>query len=231
MLIQDFGGIPAAGGRKTRSGLLYRSGDLYRLSKRDLTRVEKLQLAQVVDLRQAEVVLTRPDQYSAPVTTALAVRLGEFEKLSLRAALRREVDWRRYDMHSLYVLILEQNKDHIRKFFEILLAGPHPVLLHCTAGKDRTGVFGVALLLALQVSREQARQWYFSIGPHLKKNTPGWAKLLACYSKVPRESLMLNGAALEKLFSHIDEQYGGIEGYLDVIGFDGLTQLRALFLT
>jgi protein-tyrosine phosphatase len=228
-LIQDFGGIPVAGGGRTRSGLLYRSGDLYRISKRDLARVEALHLQQVIDLRQQEVSVTRPNLYQAPLRTGLPVRLGEFEKLTLQAALRREVDWSRYDIHGLYILILEKNKDYFRKFFEILVEGPHPILLHCTAGKDRTGVFGVALLLALQVTREQAWRWYFSINQHLENNTPAWVKLLARFSKVPRESLMLNGPALEKLFSHIDEQYGGIEGYLDLIGFAGLGQLRAIF--
>lgn len=230
LFIQDFGGILLGGGGKIRSGLLYRSGDLYRISRRDLARVKQLRIQRVIDLRQHEVTLTRPDQYAAPIVTELAVRLGEFEKLTLRAALRREVDWSRFDIHGLYVLILERNKDLIRDFLNILVEGPHPALLHCTAGKDRTGVFGAVLLLALQASRERVRQWYFSIEPHLKKNTPRWARLLARFSKVPDESLLLNGPALENLFSHIDECYGGIGGYLDAIGFDGLKKLRGIFI-
>jgi protein-tyrosine phosphatase len=231
LFIQDAGGLPTAGGGAVRPGLLFRSGELYRLRERDLALLRQLKFGQVVDLRQAEVAESRPDEYSAPVTRLMPLRMGQFEELTLQAALRRQVDWARYVFRDLYVIILEHNKDYLRDFLDLLVDGPHPVLLHCTAGKDRTGVFMIVLLLALRVPQDRIIQWYRSIYGHLKKNTPRRARLLVWFSGTPRETLMINLPAVEALFVHLERRYGGIEGCLAESGFTRLEQLRTLFLT
>jgi protein-tyrosine phosphatase len=230
LFIQDVGGLPAAGGKEVRRGLLYRSGELYCLRERDLVLVRRLRVNQVFDLRQAETVARRPDDYTAPEVRLMPVRMGEFEDLTLQAAMRRQVDWSCYNFRDLYVIILEQNKDYVRSFLELLAEGPHPALVHCTAGKDRTGVFIALLLLALRVPRNRIMEWYLSIEAHLKKNTPLRARFMVWYTGTPRETLMLNIPAMEALFSRLDSQYGGIEGYLDRIGFTRLEEIRSLFL-
>lgn len=229
LFLQDIGGIPAAGGRRTKRGLLYRSGELYRLHAADLEALRNLSLAQVFDLREAETAARRPDGIDVSLTHRFPVRMGAFENLNLKDALRRKVDWSRYNFRRLYVSILEQNRNFIRRFLELLAEGPHPALVHCTAGKDRTGVFIAVLLLALGVSREQVLRWYRSIEPHLKRNTPRRVRLLAWYSGIPRETLMLNLPAMEALFAWLDAR-GGIESYLAEAGFDGVERLRSLFL-
>ena len=230
LFIQDVGGLPADGGLAVRRGLLYRSGDLYRLREEDLSKIDNLKLGQVFDLRQAEAARSRPNSYTAPLVRHFPVRMGVFEDLTLSAALQRRVEWSRYDFTEFYVIILEQNKDFLRRDLELLVEGPHPALVHCTAGKDRTGVFVTVLLLALRVSRDRVLEWYKSIEGHLKRNTPRRVRLLAWYTGTPRETLSINLPAVEKLFNHLGDRYGGIDGYLEEIGFSGANQLRSLFL-
>jgi protein-tyrosine phosphatase len=230
LLLQDIGGLKNEENREVRRGLLYRSGELHRLRPRDLALMHSLGIRQIIDLREEEMLRKRPDQFTAPSMINLPVRLGSFGDLKLREALRREVDWSRFDFHSLYTLILDENKDYIRRFLELLVAGPHPVLLHCTAGKDRTGVFITVLLLALRLSREQVVRWYLSIERHLKRNTPLPAKFLVWYSKTPREVIYLNKPGLLKALDHLEQRYQGVEGYLEEAGFTALHELRRIFL-
>ncbi len=231
LFLQEIAGQITTDGKKVRGGLLYRSGDFHRLRPRDLKMVHELGIKQTFDLRESEVTVERPNRYTAPMVTNMPVRLGEFGLISVRSALRREVDWSNYDFENLYVLILEQNKDYLCRFLDYLVDGPHPALIHCTAGKDRTGVFVASLLLALQVPRETVMQWYLSPGEHLEKNTPAWVKLLARYTGLPREALFLNHTSMEALFNHLDQRYCGIDGYLSEIGFTRVDDLRSLFLS
>ncbi|MEW5785775.1 MAG: tyrosine-protein phosphatase [Bacillota bacterium] len=230
LLLQDIGGLKTADHKEVRTGLLYRSGDLFNILPRDLERVQSLNLKQVVDLREEETARRRPDSFTPPRAVNLPLRLGPFEELNLRAALRREIDWARFDFQQLYVLILEENKDYLNQFLNLLADGPRPLLLHCTAGKDRTGIFAAALLLALRVPAAQVMRWYLSIEPHLKKHTPSWVKFLVWYSKTPWETIYLNRPAIQAALDHLDRQYQGIEGYLDEIGFTRLGELREIFL-
>ena len=230
LMLQDVGGLLNEANRKIRRGLLYRSGDLYRINTRELEQVRALGIKQVIDLRQEEMIRQRPDSFTAPRVVNLPVRLGQFEQLNLRDALRRRVDWSLYDFEKFYILILEENKDYICRFLELLVEGPRPVLLHCTAGKDRTGVFIAVLLLCLRVPRPRVVQWYLSIERHLKTGTPAWAKFLVWYSRTPKETVYLNRAALDAALDHIEHKYRGIDGYLAAGGFSRAGALRDIFL-
>ena len=88
LMIQDVGGIKNEENRVMRRGLLYRSGDLHRVTANELAFLNKLGIRQVVDLREEEMLLKRPDHFTAPRMVNLPVRLGRFGELKLRAALR-----------------------------------------------------------------------------------------------------------------------------------------------
>ena len=126
-------------------------------------------------------------------------------------------------------MILEENKDYIRCFLDLLVSGrARCCALHRRQGPH--GVFITVLLLALRISREQVVRWYLSIERHLRRNTPLPVKFLVWYSKTPRETIYLNKPGLLKALDHLERRYQGIEGYLKEAGFTGLSELRRIFL-
>ncbi|KAI1284544.1 protein-tyrosine phosphatase-like protein [Xylaria sp. FL0933] len=95
---------------------------------------------------------------------------------------------------------------------------PRPTLVHCTQGKDRTGMIIALILLALRVPTDAISHDYLLSQSGLKPErdervaemlqiglTPGWGDC-------PPEFI-------ERVRGHLDVRYGGVDGYLDSIGF------------
>ncbi|HUA95973.1 MAG TPA: tyrosine-protein phosphatase, partial [Acidimicrobiales bacterium] len=140
---RDLGGYPAAGGRTIRWRTLFRADGLSRLTPTDRSVIRQLGIATVVDLRtSAEVERGRFPVEEIPVG---------FHHLPL---LDEVPDPQRFEIAPgmLGAQYLEIARDAGRQIAQILSIiaerASHPVIVHCTAGKDRTGVL-VAVLMAL----------------------------------------------------------------------------------
>jgi protein-tyrosine phosphatase len=140
---RDLGGYPAPGGRSVRWRALFRADDLSCRSRPDREVVRRLGIATVIDLRsRAEVERDR-----FPVAE-IAVA---FHHVPLVAALPAFEEFRRgptfFGAH--YLDIARQAGDQIARALAIVAdRDAQPVIVHCAAGKDRTGVL-VAVILAL----------------------------------------------------------------------------------
>jgi protein-tyrosine phosphatase len=123
-----------------------------------------------------------------------------------------------------------------QKLFELLEGGRTPLLFHCTAGKDRTGIGAILVLLALGVSREQALEDYMMTNQCIQRDVE---RLLAENAEDPaaqedilrRMLVRLNNAsetldAIEKRYESYD-QYFEAEFGLDKKRID---RLRAMYL-
>ncbi|MFF2369699.1 tyrosine-protein phosphatase [Agromyces sp. NPDC058110] len=143
---RDVGGLPAATGT-VREGVLYRSDGLYRIGDEGRAQLRELGVGIIIDLRDENEAARMPDDIDGLDVEVL--RLPVFEGsgasqgaagISLEALYDRIVT-----MHAPVVV------DAVR---EIASAGDRSVLVHCTAGKDRTGVVVAVALLAVGVDRE-----------------------------------------------------------------------------
>ncbi|MFC4000123.1 tyrosine-protein phosphatase [Prauserella oleivorans] len=134
--VRDLGGLPAGDGRCTRSGLLYRSaaplaGDL------PPEELPEWPCRTVVDLR-APGELPAPHPLGVDGTTVHSVPLVDDARL---ATLPRD------DLAAIYRVFVDQAAPKLAGIVKLASVADGPLLVHCAAGKDRTGVV-VALLLA-----------------------------------------------------------------------------------
>ena len=140
---RDLGGYPGAGGRTTRWRALFRADDLSSLTRPDRAAMRTMGIATVIDLRSAaEVERDRFPVHDVPVA---------FHNLPLVATLPAFEEFRRgpgfFTAH--YLEIAEQAGVQIARALAIVSdPDSQPVIVHCAAGKDRTGVL-VAVILAL----------------------------------------------------------------------------------
>jgi protein-tyrosine phosphatase len=136
--LRDVGGYPAAGGRTTRWRALLRSDALHRLDPAGSAVLASLGLRTVLDLRteaEAELAPSALDGL-ADRRTHISLLAGDL------AALPLELD-------AIYRYMIEQCGDTIGEAIRVLAdRGALPGLVHCSAGKDRTGIV-VALILAV----------------------------------------------------------------------------------
>ena len=154
---RDFGGYPAEhGGKSVRWGKLFRSGRLTALTERDQAVLESLRLNTVIDLRSRKERLEEPFVPPSSVVNYLVNDdtdgIGAVE-VSLAAAQDTDLSSKQF-MIRLYLDILAQNERMLSRLFTCLLADKGPLLVKCSAGKDRTGLAVALVLSALGADRK-----------------------------------------------------------------------------
>lgn len=144
---RDYGGYSARDGARVRSGVLFRSGHHADAGEGDLEQVAEIDLAHVIDLRgnseRAKHACRRPDGFAAQVLFFD----GETAGLSLApheeaASGGVDAEGARQAMVELYGRLPDRKGLNwvLQRFFAALADGKGASLVHCAAGKDRTGI-------------------------------------------------------------------------------------------
>jgi protein-tyrosine phosphatase len=150
---REVGGYPTQDGRRLRRGLIWRSARLDALTQEDAGNLHTLGIRLVADLRRAS---ERAESSSDRIWPGEDVRVVWWDDLSAAApsALadlqhsHGDAEVNRAVIHRYYELMAEAHVHRLCDLYSAIAGGDLPVLIHCAAGKDRTG-FAVALLLKL----------------------------------------------------------------------------------
>jgi protein tyrosine/serine phosphatase len=238
---RDYGGYPADGGRLV-TGRLYRSGHHFQATPADLDIFVGHDVATIIDLRgDSERVLhpcRRHPTFAAEIVFApgeTVEHVGPSVDLGDKPALDAR-------MQTIYRMLpfIPALAGTYRLYLQALIDRPGGSMVHCFAGKDRTGV-GVALVHHLTgVHRDDI------VGDYLRSNDPA---LLDRRIEIEADWLYenygpLNDAALRAFFgvhpsyleAALDEmaaRHGSVEGYAEkVLGFtpERREQLRAALI-
>jgi protein-tyrosine phosphatase len=229
--VRELGGLSTVGGRRVRAGMVLRSASLADLTDDDVTTLRGAGLRTVVDLRggaeverdgRGPLAGTTVGYRNLPVVGARSVRLDQAEDIETGSLLAH------------YVTYLETSADVVVEVVR-LLARPEavPAVVHCAAGKDRTGVVVAVLLDALGVDRAQIVADYAAT----EANMPLVRAQLSASATtrelgtVPDWVLTALPETMEGLLAHLDTQ-GGTVAWLLSHGLtdDELAQLRATLL-
>ncbi|MFK4760574.1 tyrosine-protein phosphatase [Microbacterium sp. ZW T5_45] len=208
--IRDVGGMSALGGR-VRSGVLLRSGQLSTATDagaRDLGQ----RVRRIVDLRDGEEIAAEPSEIDGPVTTHLPLFLG-----SVRSFFETDTS-----LDELYRHLLEESGERLVEALRVI-AGGDPTLVHCTVGKDRTGVTIALALDAVGADREEIVADYAltesqlpeernrRIAAYIRSAHPESTNAVALATQSP-------GPVMEGLLAYIDDRWGSTRGFLRANG-------------
>ncbi|UBU15855.1 tyrosine-protein phosphatase [Nonomuraea gerenzanensis] len=143
--VRDLGGLPAAGGRRTRWGAVVRSDTPDRLTERGWAAAAAHGVRTIVDLRIPGEHRARPG-LRPPGMTVVSVPLDS----------RDDPDHGRYNGTPFYLRHHFENRPErsVRVLRAIAQAPPGGVLVHCVAGRDRTGLVAILLLALAGVAPE-----------------------------------------------------------------------------
>ena len=219
--LRDLGGWPTSDGGRVRRGQVYRSAALHAVTADDIATLSALGVKHIVDfrgdgerarwptkLRDSVVIheltivptigaaltdlVANPDSTGADVVRVMRQAYGSYI-----------TDW-----HHRYAAM-----------FDLLLHEiPAPLLFHCTAGKDRTGVAAMLLLAALGVEEEVIRIDYLATNRLWRRD----AEVAAGLTAVVADTLLtVQPAFLDAAFEAIHAGHGSIDTYLrERIGLD-----------
>lgn len=210
---RDLGGYPGHGGRPLRWRALFRSDHLGGLSADDRARLQALGLGRAFDFRGVHERAAAAYELPGVTQHSLAIEPTVTQRMDAMAAAGRTLDAETVAglMRELYRSLVNDQAHRFAELFAHVLEADAPLVFHCTAGKDRTGVAAALILLALGVSRDVVRQDYlltnevFRHPPVPHSDTPPEA--LAVLWRVREDFL---DAALQA----IEQDHGGIESYL-----------------
>lgn len=156
MNLRELGGIESADGRRVRHGLLYRGAALTGLNPEQHRLVDGFGLRCVLDLR-AETETDGQEDYVpegaeyhriAGMYDAVGNEM-DFSPGAVASFLRMNNDPTRL-MGALYTSMTHGNPA-MHALTDCLIAGKAPLYIHCSAGKDRTGVAAALVLTLLGV--------------------------------------------------------------------------------
>ncbi len=142
---RDLGGYPTVDGGKTRWRSLLRSDDLAQLTPEGVQALAEFGVQTVVDLRWAEEIELNP---SLLARHAPQIRYVHVSLLAQTPARWRELS-KACEKEMWKCVVLDQVRSELCDVLRVLSCAPQgPLLFHCVAGKDRTGLIA-ALMLTL----------------------------------------------------------------------------------
>ena len=172
--LRDLGGYKTQNGKHVKKGYFFRSSRLMDFDQNELEILNSLHIQKIYDLRSKEEVKDAPDP-----------TLKGAEYIHLSAAIRAdgtEVNFSPAALIAENVYSKESNDEFThkvygnlpfcyayKKMFEDIIAGNVPILFHCSAGKDRTGIAAILILLALGVDEETAIYDYMLTNEYRKE--------------------------------------------------------------
>ncbi len=224
---RDLGGYIGAQGRQVSWGKLYRSDDLIELSRADKQRITSLGIRTVIDFRDRSEANASPDRLPDSVVHRyhIPIEAGKLMGAVADGPLTR--DKLVAIMISVYRILVHDFQHSFRRFFEIVAdADSAPLLFHCTAGKDRTGMAGAYLLSALGVDRKTVIADYMLSRECLKNRY----QIGYDYDQVMEPLYTVQPEFIEAAWDVIDDNYNGMDAYLaDCLKVD-CAKLRVMYL-
>lgn len=224
---RDTGGL-RAGAATTRSGVLFRSGNLARLDDDGRAALRSIGLRRIIDLRDDDEVLSEPSLIDGVDVRTQRVPLFLGSVASLFHA--------DMSLASMYRSLVDDSAPRVVEAVRGVLAD-QPVLVHCTIGKDRTGVTVALLLAAAGVDEDAVVADYARTEALLpaERNAPIVAYLRAHHPDAPHLlDLATRSPApvMSGLLDDLRERFGSPAEYLRAqgMGDDEIAELRRVLI-
>jgi protein-tyrosine phosphatase len=211
--VRDLGGLPTRDGQSTRWRSLLRADDLHHLSPAGLQALHDYGVETVLDLRWDEERARFPSGYRPG---ANGRRLRHVSLLGKDpqdwSARSQNVPWEQWNR-----AVLDHAQPEMAAALRVAAeAPPGPLLFHCVAGKDRTGLVAALLLALAEVEPDAIAADYALSAVSLRASwlagqpEDKWPEIIASLSCPP--------ARIHAALAHVDERYGGPAGYARAIG-------------
>ena len=235
--MRDMGGIPAADGRKIKSGKLIRSGRICRLPESAKTALENMRIDTVIDMRTPKETEEHPPTlldgavyHNFPLTTTATSEILTGKSMAKiqyvqSKRIKNEFGTAENYMNEMYKIIVfdTASQEKLKKIFRLFIEEENCILFHCNSGTDRTGIVAMLLESALGVDKETIVEDYMaSRRIQFRRRTlqrillvPAPVRL--CFKKLLFAMMLPRPQYIIRLMEEIERRYGSVAGYVETV--------------
>ncbi len=221
------GGIKNSEGKMLKDSIFFRSANLHHLKKKSMAAFGALGITKIIDLRTPHEIEEKPDYLPPGVDfeqlAAFSDRedqLAQARSLVLKGKVtRKDAEKRMLEFYRDYPV---EHPEVIRRIVHEILDADQPVLYHCTAGKDRTGIISMLILKILKFDDHTILQEYLMSNNQRQKIIEKRLNLAhhlhVLYPKldigVLEELSWIRKEYLDETYLSINRKYGSMENYI-----------------
>ncbi|WP_158586824.1 tyrosine-protein phosphatase [Aurantiacibacter zhengii] len=233
---RDFGGYPAGEGLRVKRGLLFRSNRLSRLTAGDIATLEATGITTIFDLRASREREADPTAWQSLKLSVHTWPPGHKRRLvDMAQEYPPDAEGARALMQDFYAQMPRVMSHAFADIIRRIAAGAAPCVIHCSAGKDRTGVAVALVLTTLGVPREIVLDDY-AMTDRIAASEDDVARSLfvgrdggerahdAMRARFSPEAIAMMRSArpgqLDAALAAIDRNYGSFDAFLASIGVD-----------
>ena len=227
---RDLGGYPAGDGRETRWGAVVRSDSLAALTPAGRDALVAYGVRTVVDLRLPAEIAAHPNPFAEPGDHGVAYT--NVSILDPAAGFPPDT----ITLAENYLWSLDRFRALVATAMAAIATAPEGgVLIHCAAGKDRTGLIAALLLALVDVPDRTVAADYALTAECLRPRDQAWLEN-GPGERAEREALLVRYAptaeVMLEVLDDLSERYGGVEPYLLEAGVTAadIARLRARLL-
>ena len=219
---RDIGGFRVSETHEVAWGKIFRSGHLNKLNKKEHDYFSSLNIENVIDFRGKSMVKRFRDKVPNPKSINWIGLPIESQGLEMRKLGKKILNDDLGDFDAARILtksyrgFISHSQAEIKAVFQAILKSENATLIHCTAGKDRTGFFIALILLTLGVSKETIIADFIASNSFRQRENErvlnGVKKFTDITPLLPLINVQLN--YLEASFEVLESQFGTAENYL-----------------
>lgn len=215
---RDLGGYCTIGGRTVAWRRLFRSSELHHMTSHDIVKLkDEIRLRSVIDLRSSRQLEASSPLYEVGV---------EYYNIPLLDSGDDQEDvYQAFShMRDIYLYFAGHGKfgRRIVEALEIVAERDNlPLVFHCSAGKDRTGILAAIVLGTLGVTDEDIIADYTLSSPHIRELISRWEndpKAAEYLRKVPEYLWETSSESMMFFLCTLKREYGSVRGYVEAHG-------------
>jgi len=215
---RDLGGYWTRGGQTVAWRRLFRSSELHHMTSHDIIQFkEEIRLRSVIDLRSSRQL--------EPFSPLNEVGVEYYNIPLIDRGNDKENVYQDFSNMGEVYSYLVRHEEFSRRVVEALeiIAEPDnlPLVFHCSAGKDRTGVLTAIVLGILGVTDEDIIEDYTLTAPYMKELINRWnndPKAAEALENVPEYLLEASPESMTFFLSTLKREYGSVRGYIEAYG-------------
>lgn len=222
---RDLGGIKTKDGRYVKWDKFIRSDELGKLTNKDLGYLASFPLTTVVDFRRPDEITKLPDILPTSVKNYVELNITSANLKPGSSTIEDVRDWMIFINEELVTDTTIQNT--YKEFFKLAQDEKNvPLLFHCSAGKDRTGMGAALILFALNVDED------IIFKEHMLSNKYLVEKYKPIIDKNPelKPQFEVQEAYFKVAIDRIKKDHGSVDNYLtNILGVD-IPKFREMYL-